>query len=40
MDLHPHDMAILFTGDSMEPMYKDGDIVLVKTGYDNINGNV
>lgn len=39
-DLHPHDMATLVTGDSMEPKFMNGDVVLVKSGYDNVNGDV
>lgn len=39
-DLHPYDTATLVTGDSMEPTYKNGDVVLIKSGYNNINGDV
>lgn len=39
-DLKDFDFATLVTGDSMEPEYNDGDIILVKSGYDNVNGDV
>lgn len=39
-DLHPYDLATLVKGDSMEPKYKDGDVVLLRQGYDNVNGDV
>lgn len=35
-----YDFATKIKGDSMEPEYHDGDIILVKSGYDNINGNI
>lgn len=39
-DLHQYDLATLVDGDSMEPDYMNGDVVLVKSGYDNVNGDV
>ena len=27
-------------GDSMEPELSDGDIILLKQGYDNVNGDI
>ena len=39
-DLKAYDFASLVTGDSMEPFYFDGDIVLIKRGYDNNPGAV
>lgn len=39
-DLHQYDFATLVNGDSMEPKFMDGDVVLVKSGYDNVNGDV
>lgn len=39
-DLKHYDYATLVTGDSMYPTYNDGDIVLVRSGYDNVNGDV
>ncbi|WAW15418.1 helix-turn-helix domain-containing protein [Peptostreptococcus equinus] len=39
-DLHEYDFATLVTGDSMDPKYNDGDVILVKSGYDNVNGDV
>ncbi len=39
-DLPPYDLATLVKGDSMEPKYKDGDVVLLRQGYDNVNGDV
>ncbi|MBK0348959.1 helix-turn-helix transcriptional regulator [Aerococcaceae bacterium zg-ZJ1578] len=35
-----YDIASEVTGDSMEPLYKDGDIVLIQKGYNNVNGAV
>ncbi len=35
-----HDMATKIVGNSMSPKYKDGDIILVKNGYDNVEGAV
>lgn len=39
-DLKEYDYATLVSGNSMEPVYHDGDIILVKAGYDNSNGDV
>ncbi|MBF0780294.1 MULTISPECIES: XRE family transcriptional regulator [unclassified Granulicatella] len=39
-DLKNYDFATLVHGDSMEPKYRNGDIVLIKSGYDNVNGAV
>lgn len=39
-DLRDYDFATLVDGDSMEPKFMDGDVVLVKSGYDNVNGDV
>lgn len=39
-DLKNYDYATLVTGDSMKPVYNDGDIVLIQSGYDNVNGDV
>lgn len=39
-DLKHYDYATLVTGDSMVPVYNNGDIVLVQSGYDNSNGDV
>ncbi len=39
-DLHQYDFATLVDGDSMEPNYTNGDVVLIKSGYDNVNGGV
>nr|DAW59988.1 MAG TPA: Repressor protein CI [Caudoviricetes sp.] len=38
--LKQYDFATKVRGNSMEPEYYDGDIVLVKSGYDNVNGDV
>lgn len=38
--LKQYDFATKVRGNSMEPEYHDGDIVLVKSGYDNVNGDV
>lgn len=35
-----YDFATRIKGDSMEPQFKDGDIILVKSGYDNVNGGI
>lgn len=35
-----YDIASQVTGDSMEPLYHDGDVVLIQKGYDNINGAI
>ena len=40
VSLQPHDFATLVIGDSMEPVYKDGDVALIKSGYDNVNGGI
>lgn len=37
---HHYDIATQVVGDSMEPKYPDGDIVLIQKGYDNWNGGV
>ncbi|MBS4750352.1 helix-turn-helix domain-containing protein [Carnobacteriaceae bacterium zg-ZUI78] len=39
-NLKGHDIASFVTGDSMIPDYKDGDVVLIKKGYDNVQGGV
>lgn len=39
-DLMPYDMATYVFGDSMEPEFSDGDIILLKQGYDNVNGDI
>lgn len=39
-DLKPHDFATIVHGDSMEPLYSDGDVVLISNGYDNVQGGV
>ena len=39
-DLEPHDFATIVHGDSMEPQYSDGDVVLISNGYDNVQGGV
>lgn len=39
-DLKGYDYATLVRGDSMYPTFKDGDIVLIRSGYDNVNGDV
>lgn len=39
-DLKAHDFASRVTGDSMEPTYHDGDIVLIRQGYDSIDGEI
>lgn len=39
-DLKDYDYATLVSGNSMYPTYSDGDIVLVRSGYDNVNGDV
>lgn len=40
IDLHNYDFATVVKGDSMIPKFNDGDIILVKTGYDNVNGDI
>ena len=39
-DFADYDFATLVDGDSMEPKYNDGDIILIKSGYDNVNGGI
>ena len=39
-DLMQYDMATRVSGDSMEPELSDGDIILLKQGYDNVNGDI
>lgn len=39
-DLYNYDFATVVKGDSMIPKFNDGDIILVKTGYDNVNGDI
>ena len=39
-DLMPYDMATFVFGDSMEPEFSDGDIILLRQGYDNVNGDI
>lgn len=39
-DLKPYDLASLVYGDSMEPRFKNGDVVLIRSGYDSTNGDV
>lgn len=39
-DLMQYDMATRVFGDSMEPELSDGDIILLKQGYDNVNGDI
>lgn len=39
-NLKPYDFATVVSGDSMIPKYNDGDVVLVKQGYDSINGEI
>ena len=39
-DLMQYDMATRVFGDSMEPKLSDGDIILLKQGYDNVNGDI
>ena len=39
-DLMQYDMAIRVFGDSMEPELSDGVIILLKQGYDNVNGDI
>lgn len=39
-DLMQYDMATRVFGDSMEPELLDGDIILLKQGYDNVNGDI
>ena len=39
-DLKDYDFATQVKGDSMYPVYNDGDIILVRSGYDNVNGDI
>jgi len=39
-DLMQYDMATRVFGDSMEPELLDGDVILLKQGYDNVNGDI
>lgn len=39
-DFADYDFATVVDGDSMEPKYNNGDIILVKSGYDNVNGDI
>lgn len=39
-DLKPHDFATIVHGDSMDPLYSNGDVVLISNGYDNVQGGV
>lgn len=39
-DLMPYDMATFVFGDSMEPEFSDGDVILLRQGYDNVNGDI
>lgn len=39
-DLKPYDFATRVSGDSMFPKFNDGDIILLKQGYDNVNGDI
>ena len=39
-DLKPYDFATMVSGDSMFPKFNDGDIILLKQGYDNVNGDI
>lgn len=39
-DFAEYDFATVVDGDSMEPKYSNGDIILIKSGYDNINGGI
>lgn len=39
-NLAPYDLATVVIGDSMEPKYNSGDVILLKQGYDNINGDI
>lgn len=39
-DFRTYDVASYVSGDSMEPVYNNGDVVLIKNGYDNVNGDV
>lgn len=39
-NLKPYDFATRVVGDSMEPVYEDGEIALVRRGYDNTHGGI
>lgn len=39
-DLPNYDIASYITGDSMEPIYHNGDVALIQLGYDSIHGGV
>ncbi|MCW6682033.1 helix-turn-helix domain-containing protein [Aerococcaceae bacterium NML160702] len=39
-DLKAYDYASLVSGDSMEPQIKNGDVILIKQGYDNVDGGI
>lgn len=39
-DLPRYDYATVVCGDSMEPNFSDGDIVLIKSGYNGSNGEI
>ena len=39
-DLPTYDIASYITGDSMEPVYHNGDVALIPLGYDSIHGGV
>lgn len=39
-DLKSYNLASLVVGDSMYPLYRDGDVVLIRTGYDSEPGAV
>ena len=38
--LPSYDFATLISGDSMEPKYHDGNVALIRQGYDGINGEI
>ena len=38
--LPDYDFASLVEGDSMKPKYNDGEVVLIKLGYDNVHGGI
>lgn len=39
-DLSDYDFATIISDDSMEPSYAHGDVILIKFGYDNVNGGI
>lgn len=39
-NLKAYDYASLVSGDSMEPQIKNGDVILIKQGYDNVDGGI